>query len=160
MTGFCMIRIFTEGSFRIVYTTSGINFSYRQRLYVIRRIKQFVQVPVPHFTDWFLLASIHTVVYFLVLLFCICSVCEEYEKVWTIIRRPQYTAELNILCKDKTFYKVLKMFKIVQQKFSFSYCVISFPSISVTRILVKAKRFFIDNKYLVKPNIAPPLFEN
>ena len=39
--GFCMIRIFTEKFFRVVYTTSDINFSYQQRLYVNKRIKWF-----------------------------------------------------------------------------------------------------------------------
>ena len=44
--------------------------------------------------------------------------------------------------------------------YSFTYCIISFPSIRVTRILVKAERLYIDNKSLVKLSIAPPLFEN
>ena len=72
-------------------------------------IKRFVLVTVPYFTDWFIHASHHTVVYFLIIYFCICSVCAEYEKVWTIIRRLWYTVELDILRKYKTFYEVLKI---------------------------------------------------
>ena len=70
------------------------------------------------------------------------------------------SVDVNILRKYKTFDKVLKALKIVQYKCSFTYYIISFPSIRVTRILVKAKRFSIDNKSLVKLSIAPPLFEN
>ena len=61
LTGFCKIRVFTEGSFRIVYATSGINFSYRQRLYVNLKVKQFRLVASPYFTDSFLHASLRIV---------------------------------------------------------------------------------------------------
>ena len=65
-----------------------------------------------------------------------------------------------MLRKYKIFYKFLKLLKIFQEKYSFTYCVNSFLSIRFTRILVKAKKFYIDNKSLVKLNIAPPLFQN
>ena len=138
LTGFCMIRVFTGRSFRIVYTTSGINFLYQQRPYVNRRTKRFVLVAAPNFMDWLLHAYLHTVVYFLVLLFRIVSVRVEYEKVWTIIRRPQSFKTSSIV----VFLHILY---------------ITFPLIRATRILVKAKRFFICNKSLVKLGIAPPL---
>ena len=77
----------------MVYTTSDISFSYRQRLYITQRIKRFVLVAASCFTDWLLHASLHTVVYFLI----ICSVCAEYEKIWTLIRTPQYTAQMQKL---------------------------------------------------------------
>ena len=57
------------------------------------------------FTPWYCI---------LVFLLRICSVCVEYEKVWTFIRRPQYTVELSILRKYKTFYKNLEILKTVQ----------------------------------------------
>ena len=57
------------------------------------------------FTPWYCI---------LVVLLRICSVCVAYEKVCTFIRRPQYTVELNILRKYKTFYEVLEILKIVQ----------------------------------------------
>ena len=50
----------------------------------------------------------------LVVLLRVCSVCVEREKVWTFIRRPQYTVELNILRKYKIFYKVSEILKTVQ----------------------------------------------
>ena len=96
-TGLSMTRVFTERSFRIVYTTSDISFSYRQRLHITWRIKRFVLVAAPSFTDWLLHASLHSSVYFLIILFRICSVCAEYEKIWTLIRRPQYTAQMQKL---------------------------------------------------------------
>ena len=57
------------------------------------------------FTPWYCI---------LVVLLRICSVCVEYEKVWTFIRRTQYTVKLNILRKYKTFYKVLEILITVQ----------------------------------------------
>ena len=63
------------------------------------------------FTPWYCI---------LVVLLRVCSVCVEREKVWTFIRRPQYTVELNILRKYKIFYKVSEILKTVQQKYSFT----------------------------------------
>ena len=88
----------------MVYTTSDISFSYRQRLYITQRIKRFVLVAASCFTDWLLHASLHTVVYFLI----ICSVCAEYEKI------GHSSVHLNILRKCKSFYRVLKILNIVQ----------------------------------------------
>ena len=147
LAGFCMIRIFTDGSFRIVYTTSGINFSYRQRLYVNRRTKQFVLVAAHYFTDWFLHASHHTMVYFLVLQFCICSVCAEYEKVWTIIYYPQitiycrtqYTAQKqNLLQRFKNFKNssVEAFLHILCYQY---VIIISFPSIKSRKNIGQSK---------------------
>ena len=89
----------SESFFWLLYTTSDINSPYQQKLYVNQRITQFFQVAAPNLTDWLFHTSLHTTVYFLVLYLRICSVCAVYGKVWTIIRRAQYTVDLNILRK-------------------------------------------------------------
>ena len=48
---FCMIGVLLKCFFQIVYTTSGINFLYQQRLHDNRRIKRFVLVAASYFTD-------------------------------------------------------------------------------------------------------------
>ena len=115
---------FTKRFFWIVDTISGINFSYQQRLYANRKIKWFVRVAAPYFTDWLLHASLHIVV---IPLFS-CSIFIVY--VQNMKRNGVLSVDLNILHKYKTFNKVLKVLKIVQKKCSFTYCIISFSSVT------------------------------
>ena len=112
-TGFSMIPVFTERSFRIVHTKRDIDFSYWQRLQINWRTKRFVLVTAPNFTDWLLHPSLQTMAYFFVILFGICSACAEYETIWTVDCRL-WNVDLNILRKYKTFYKVLWILNIVQ----------------------------------------------
>ena len=109
-----MVGVFTEGSFQIGYTTSGIDLPYH---------KDFMLIEGQNFLVWWLLSILLIHFYtlpftpwycILVVLLRICSVCVAYEKVCTFIRRPQYTVELNILRKYKTFCKVLEILKTVQ----------------------------------------------